>query len=172
MSSAEKRTLDDARVAAVDKFEPHRNARKLYSFLQFLPEFSKVTYPLQQLLVKDVPFVRTEAHQDIVNAIKHTLKNPPLLLSFRHDCPTYLHVDASQTGLGAVLSQAQDEKERIIEHTSQSLNKHDCGLHSNMLKCMALHWAVIDKFCLPEKAPALHGVHGQLQLVASRPERD
>ncbi|KAL3236393.1 hypothetical protein MRX96_048240 [Rhipicephalus microplus] len=32
---AEGRTLDESRVAAVEKFEPHRNAMKLYSFLQF-----------------------------------------------------------------------------------------------------------------------------------------
>ncbi|KAL3198262.1 hypothetical protein MRX96_053807 [Rhipicephalus microplus] len=33
--SAEGRTLDESRVAAVEKFEPHRNAKKLYSFLPF-----------------------------------------------------------------------------------------------------------------------------------------
>ncbi|KAL3177211.1 hypothetical protein MRX96_009901 [Rhipicephalus microplus] len=45
---AEGRTLDESRVAAVEKFEPHRNARKLYSFLQFanhyrkfIPEFAR-----------------------------------------------------------------------------------------------------------------------------------
>ncbi|KAL3226873.1 hypothetical protein MRX96_024593 [Rhipicephalus microplus] len=61
---AEGRTLDESRVAAVGKFEPHRNAKKLYSFLQFanhyrkfIPEFAKVTHKLRHLLVKDVPFV-------------------------------------------------------------------------------------------------------------------
>ncbi|KAL3179322.1 hypothetical protein MRX96_038215 [Rhipicephalus microplus] len=151
--SAEGRTLDKSRVAAVEKFEPHRNAKKLYSFLQFanhyrkfIPEFAKVTHKLRRLLAKDVPFVWTEAHEATVNAIKHALKKPPILASFCPDCPTNVHVDASQTGLGAVLSQTQDGKERIIEYASRSLNEHDRGLHSNMLECMALHWAITEKF--------------------------
>ncbi|KAL3244973.1 hypothetical protein MRX96_018373 [Rhipicephalus microplus] len=150
---AEGRTLDESRVAAVEKFEPHRNAKKLYSFLQFanhyrkfIPEFAKVTHKLRHLLAKDVPFVWTDAHEATVNAIKHALKNPPILASFRPDCPTNVHVDASQTGLGAVLSQTQDGKERITEYASRSLNEHDRGLHSNMLECMALHWAITEKF--------------------------
>ncbi|KAL3223429.1 hypothetical protein MRX96_004839 [Rhipicephalus microplus] len=84
--SAEGPTLDESRVAAVEKFEPHRNAKKLYSFLQFanhyrkfIPEFANVTHKLRHLLAKDVPFVWTDAHEATVNAIKHALKNPPIL---------------------------------------------------------------------------------------------
>ncbi|KAL3208260.1 hypothetical protein MRX96_052582 [Rhipicephalus microplus] len=150
---AKGRTLDESRVAAVEKFEPHRNAKKLYSFLQFanhhrkfVPEFAKVTLKLRHLLAKDVPFVWTDAHEATANAIKHALKKPPILTSFRPDCPTNVPVDASQTGLGAVLSQTQDGKERIIEYASRSLNEHDRGLHSNMLECMTLYWAITEKF--------------------------
>ncbi|KAK8779210.1 hypothetical protein V5799_019450 [Amblyomma americanum] len=153
--SADGRTLDEARVAAVDKFEPERNAKKLYSFLQFanhyrkfIPEFSKLTYPLRQLVSKDAPFIWTSAHQEIVDKTKSALKNPPLLANFRSDCPTQVHVDASQTGLGAILTQTQDGRERVIEYASRSLNKHDGGLHSNMLECMALHWAITEKFSI------------------------
>ncbi|KAL3190959.1 hypothetical protein MRX96_019201 [Rhipicephalus microplus] len=138
---AKGRTLDEYRVAAVEKFEPHRNAKKLYSFQQFanhyrkfIPEFAKVTHKLRHLLAKDVPFVWTDSHEATVNAIKHALKNPLILTRFRPDCPTNVHVDASQTRLGAVLSQTQDGKERIMEHASRSLNEHDRGLHSNMLE--------------------------------------
>ncbi|KAL3255383.1 hypothetical protein MRX96_017298 [Rhipicephalus microplus] len=109
---AEGRTLDEYRVAAVKKFEPHRNAKKLYSFLQFanhfrkfIPEFAKVTHKLRHLLAKDVPFVWNDAHEATVNAIKHALKNRTILVSFHPDCPTNVHVDASQTKLGTVLSQ-------------------------------------------------------------------
>ncbi|KAL3228348.1 hypothetical protein MRX96_024009 [Rhipicephalus microplus] len=76
--SAEGRTLDESRVAAVEKFKPHRNAKKLYSFLQFanhyrkfIPEFAKVTHKLRHLLVKDVLFVWTDAHEATVSATKH-----------------------------------------------------------------------------------------------------
>lgn len=162
--ASDGRTLDDARVVAIDKFEPHLNGKKLYSFLQFsnhyrkfIPEFSKLTPSLRQLLAKEAPFVWSSDHQDVVDKLKHMLKNPPILANFRPDCETYVYVDASQTGLGAVLSQVQDGKERIIEYTSRSVNKHDRCLHSNMLECMAPHWAVMEKFAiyLP------HGPHEQ-----------
>ncbi|KAH7961361.1 hypothetical protein HPB52_008171 [Rhipicephalus sanguineus] len=75
---AEGRTLDDSGVAAIEKFEPHRNAKKLYSFLQFanhyrkfIPKFAKLTHKLRHLLAKDVLIVWTDAHQAIVNAVKH-----------------------------------------------------------------------------------------------------
>ncbi|KAK8774331.1 hypothetical protein V5799_011136 [Amblyomma americanum] len=127
--TAEGRTLDETRVGAIDKFEPHRNEKRLYSFLQFadhyrkfVPQFSKLTHPLRQILAKDAEFVWTGEYQQIVDAVKTALKSPPTLASFRPECPTYVHVNASQTGLGALLSQTQDGKERIIEYASRSLN--------------------------------------------------
>lgn len=70
--TADGRTLEEERVAAVDKFEPQLNAKKLYSFLQFannyrkfLPDFSKLTLPLRNLLVRDTPFQWTKAHQNV-----------------------------------------------------------------------------------------------------------
>ncbi|KAL3220845.1 hypothetical protein MRX96_005282 [Rhipicephalus microplus] len=115
-------------------------------YRKFIPEFAKVTHKLRHLLAKDAPFVWTDAHEATVNAIKHALKNPLILASFRPDCPTNVHVDASQTGQGAVLSETQDGKKRIIEYASRSRNEHDHGLHSNMLECMALYWAITEKF--------------------------
>ncbi|KAL3183084.1 hypothetical protein MRX96_006866 [Rhipicephalus microplus] len=35
MIFAEGRPLDESRVAAVEKFKPHRSAKKLYSFVKF-----------------------------------------------------------------------------------------------------------------------------------------
>ncbi|KAL1486731.1 hypothetical protein MTO96_031280 [Rhipicephalus appendiculatus] len=160
MISAQRRTLGAARVAAIDKFESHRNAKKLYSFLQFanhyrkfLSKFSRLTHKLRQLLAKDVPFVWTEAHQAIANAVKHACKKPPVLASFHPDCPTYVHIDASQTGLGAVLSRSQDGRERIIEYACRSLSEYDRGRHYNMLQCMALHWAIVEKFIYLKGSP-------------------
>ncbi|KAK8768145.1 hypothetical protein V5799_005076 [Amblyomma americanum] len=74
---AEGRTLDKTRVGAIDKFEPHRNEKTLFSFLQFanhyrkfVPQFSKFTHPLRQLLAKDAAFVWTGEHQQIVDAVQ------------------------------------------------------------------------------------------------------
>lgn len=153
--SLEGRIPDGSRIAAIDKFEPHVNAKKLYSFLQFanhyrkfIPNFSKITRPLRNLISKQAEFQWTSEHESIVENLKSTLKSPPILSTFRPECQTRVHVDACQTGLGAILTQLQDGKERVIEYASKSLNEHDSKLHSNLLECMALHWALTEKFAL------------------------
>lgn len=153
--SLEGRIPDGSRIAAIDKFEPHVNAKKLYSFLQFanhyrkfIPNFSKITRPLRNLVSKNAEFQWTSEHESIVDNLKSTLKSPPILSTFRPECQTRVHVDACQTGLGAVLTQLQDGKERVIEYASKALNEHGSKLHSNLLECMALHWALTEKFAL------------------------
>ncbi|XP_040068031.1 uncharacterized protein LOC120841246 [Ixodes scapularis] len=144
--SLDGRTLDQARVAAVGKFRPHVNAKKLYSILQFANRyrmfiliFSARTRILRNLIARETPFVWTHDHQDGVSTPKHALKHLPIFASFQPDCPTCAHVDVCQTGLGTIRSQLQNGKERGIEYASRWLNKHDTNLHSNLLECMALY---------------------------------
>ena len=141
--SAEGRCPDPRRVADIDKFRPHENAKMLFSFLQFanyfrkfIKDFSKKTLTLRKLLDKHIEFVWLLEHQEIVDQLKTILKSPPLISCFDPKAPTRVRVDASQSGLGAVLLQTQEEKEIVIEYASRALNKHDSTLHSNVLECM------------------------------------
>ncbi|GFS87198.1 retrovirus-related Pol polyprotein from transposon 17.6 [Nephila pilipes] len=56
--------------------------------------------------------------------------------------------DASYSGLGAVLSQEQNGKRRIIEYASRTLKDAETRYHSNELECTAVHWALTEKFRL------------------------
>ena len=60
-----------------------------------------------------------------------------------------METDATDKGLGAVLSQKQDSKLRVITYTSRGL----CGAEWNMknyssmkMELLALKWAVTKKF--------------------------
>ncbi|GFT01431.1 hypothetical protein TNCV_3215311 [Trichonephila clavipes] len=54
----------------------------------------------------------------------------------------------SQEGLGAVLSQDENGKRRVIEYASRTLKDTETSYHSNELECTAIHWALTEKFRL------------------------
>ena len=53
------------------------------------------------------PFTLTQETAEAVEILKQKLKTPPILAHFMKDCPTEVQIDASLTGLGAILIQTQ-----------------------------------------------------------------
>ncbi|KAJ8009963.1 hypothetical protein DPEC_G00069630 [Dallia pectoralis] len=63
--------------------------------------------------------------------------------------PFNLYTDASLSGLGAVLSQVREGRERVIAYASRSLQpqeRNDQNYSSFKLELLALKWAVTEKF--------------------------
>ncbi|KAF8774583.1 Retrovirus-related Pol polyprotein like [Argiope bruennichi] len=56
--------------------------------------------------------------------------------------------DAFYSELGAVLSQEQNGKRRVIEYASRTLKDAEKRYHSNELECTAVHWALTETFRL------------------------
>ena len=57
--------------------------------------------------------------------------------------PFVLYTDASGTGLGAILSQKDDEnRERVIAYASKSLNKAESNYRITDQECLVVIWAV------------------------------
>ena len=54
----------------------------------------------------------------------------------------WLYTDASTAGLGAILAQVCDGKERIICCTSRALNQAEKAYPATKLECLASMWAV------------------------------
>ena len=92
-------------------------------YRRFVKDYSKRVYPLTQLTKKDVPFEWTPECQQAFDDIKTALTSAPIMA---HPIPGgefILDTDASQTTLGAVLSQVQDGVEKVIAYGSRTLNK-------------------------------------------------
>ena len=61
--------------------------------------------------------------------------------------PFWVHTDASELGLGAVLYQEQDDgTTRVIAFASRSLSNSEQRYHSSKLEFLALKWAIHERF--------------------------
>jgi len=78
--------------------------------------------PLFQLLRKDTSWEWTEERQQAFNDLKSRLVQEPILALPANEGQYILDTDASDFGLGAVLSQVQNNEEKVIAYSSRTLS--------------------------------------------------
>ncbi len=117
-------STDGAKVDAIQKWPVPTDVRELRSFLgiasyyrRFVMGFANITAPLSRLLQKGT-FTWTQECDLAFNTIKRKLTSAPILGYPITQGTFYLDTDASQDGIGAVLSQWQDGVERVIAYGS------------------------------------------------------
>ena len=91
--------------APKDKKGVQRLLGTLNFFSKYIPNMSKITHPIRELLGKHRPFHWTPAHDHSFTQIKHILTNAPVLGYYDVNKPVILEADASSHGLGAVIIQ-------------------------------------------------------------------
>ena len=143
-------SADASKVKAVRDFPAPKNLKQLRSFLglasyyrRFIPRFSQVAAPLFGLTRKDTPYQWSESCQETFEKLKKMLTEAPVLAfpDFKHDF--ILETDASGTGLGAVLSQKQEDgTTRPICFASRTLQTHEAYYGVSELEALAVVWAV------------------------------
>ena len=124
--------------------------RPLYALLKGDPivKSKKPTNPQKHQLSSKLPITWSDECQQVVNETIDYLKSPGFLVYPEFAQPFILHVDASQKGLGAVLYQKRDDKNRVVSFASRSLTPPELNyhLHSGKLEFLALKWAVTERF--------------------------
>ena len=88
-------------------------------YRRFVPDYSTVAQPLVHLLGK---FEWTTACQDAFKNLRALLIKAPVLAFPKEDLPYIIDTDASDYGIGGVLSQDIDGTEYVIAYYSKSLN--------------------------------------------------
>ena len=89
----------------------------------------------------------TDEHQECFDRLKHLSTSSPVLAYANYKMPFIVYTDASERGLGAFLSQLQDNwKESAIAFASRSLSKSEKRYDAHKLEFLALKWAVADRF--------------------------
>ncbi|UYV84785.1 K02A2.6-like [Cordylochernes scorpioides] len=121
---------DPDRTETVRQWPVPRDVHQLRSFLglcsyyrRFVPGFSNIARPLHRLTESGRPFSWTIDCERAMDKLKQALSSPPMLAYPDPGEPFILDTDASNTGIGAVLSQTQDGVERVIAYFSKTLSK-------------------------------------------------
>lgn len=144
--------MDPNKTEAIRNFVPPQEQKQLKSFLglisfyrKYIPSFSLIAQPLHRLLRKDVIFEWSAeckfAFDKLIEAVEKNiiLKYPDFSKEF------YLTTDASNFGLGAVLSQRGDDgTDRPLAFISRSLNPAEQNYSTTEKECLAIVWAIHD----------------------------
>ena len=120
---------DPSKVSAVANWIPPSTIKGVREFLgftgyyrRFVPDYSTVAQPLVRLLGKDCKFKWTDSCQDAFKALRALLIKAPVLAFPKEDLPYIVDTDASDYGIGGVLSQCIEGTEHVIAYYSKSLN--------------------------------------------------
>ena len=91
-------------------------------YRRFVPDYSTVAQALVHLLGKDCKFQWTVACQGAFEALRALLIKAPVLAFPKEDLPYIIDTDASDYGIGGVLSQNIEGTEFVIAYHSKRLN--------------------------------------------------
>ena len=94
-------------------------------YQRFIKDFLTIAKPLHRLTEKNVKFEWDSVCQESFSQLKRALVNTTTLAYPDSNGQFILDTDASKVGLGAVLSQVQDGRERILGYYSKSLTRSE-----------------------------------------------
>ncbi|KAL1271695.1 hypothetical protein QQF64_030711 [Cirrhinus molitorella] len=166
---------DPAKIEAVTRWKMPTDLKSLRSFLgfcgfyrRFIKDYSAIVRPLTEL-TKGYPPTSGQ-NRKMVDAKKYYKESEPFGERWDDNCtaafrkiiyclthapvlafadptrPYVLHVDASLSGLGAVLNQEHPGGLRPVAYASRKLSASEQRYPIHQLEFLALKWAVVDKF--------------------------
>ena len=111
-------------------------------YRRFIKDFTQLTHPLRQLITKHAPkkITWTEELEKTTQEIKNKLIGADIKAYPDPSKPYILHTNGSSHGLGAILSQTQDGRTRVIQ-----------------LEALTLGWA------LKKMYPYIYGQHMDIE---------
>ena len=107
-------------------------------YRRFIHNYARICHPLTQLTRKNQPFVWTSECQTAFEQLKETLVSAPILACPDFSAEFILHVDASNTAIGMILSQIQNHNEVVIAYGSRVLSRLEQNLSATEREALAL----------------------------------
>ncbi|WJZ82871.1 hypothetical protein VitviT2T_002595 [Vitis vinifera] len=141
-----------AKVELIVKLPPPTNVKGIRQFLghagfyrRFIKDFSNISKPLCELLVKDAKFVWNEKCQKSFEELKQFLTTAPIVRAPNWKLPFEVMCDSSDLAMGAVLGQREDGKPYVIYYASKTLNEAQRNYTTTEKELLAVVFA-LDKF--------------------------
>ncbi|XP_026164228.1 uncharacterized protein LOC113131342 [Mastacembelus armatus] len=140
--------MDPEKVRAVREWPVPQSRKQLQGFLgfanfyrKFIRNYSSVAHSLHQLTSVKVPFFWTPEAQRAFTSLKSRFTSAPVLNLPNPDLPFLVEVDASDTGVGAVISQVDPRHSKA----------HPCAFFSKKLSPAERNYDVGDRELLAVK---------------------
>jgi hypothetical protein len=144
------KVLKQPMIRAVQKYPVSKSLKEVRAFLglcsfyrRLVPHFADVAKPLTEFTEKDQIWQWSSECQKAFESLKHKLSNRLVLAFPETSLPFILSTDASQVGLGAVLSQIPDGIKRPTAYASRQLNKAERSYSASEVEALALAWETI-----------------------------
>ncbi|KAK3739292.1 hypothetical protein QZH41_007139 [Actinostola sp. cb2023] len=139
---------DPKKVEDIQNLEPPTNVKELRSILgmtgyssRFIPDYATITAPLRELTHKNSSWNWTTTHQEAFETLKEKLQSAPALAYFDISKSTEIAVDASPVGLGAILTQKDENgHSHVIAYGSRSLTKTEQNYSQTEREALAIVW--------------------------------
>ncbi|XP_022188087.2 uncharacterized protein LOC111046770 [Nilaparvata lugens] len=140
---------DPETIRAVRDFPTPQRVKSLRSFLglaswyrRFVPNFSELANPLHRLLKLKVNWQWGEEEETAFQKIKDALTCAPVLTYPHFELPFVIQTDASDEGLGAVLTQEINGEEKVIAYASRGLRGPEVRYTTTEKECLAVIYAL------------------------------
>ena len=146
--SSEGVSPDPEKLQSVRQFPVPQDVDSLRRFLglagyyrDFVPGFADIVQPLNDLTRKGVPYNWTVLCVESFEKVKLLLLGAPVLAYPDFQKEFVLTTDASDIGLGAILSQSVDGRDKPIHYASRPLSKAEKNYCTSEKECLAVVWA-------------------------------
>ena len=150
----------DLNLKGIAEMAPPANYTEVWHFLgmtrffrRFIKNYARIAKPLNDILEGEASKLKSEAvtlPPDALEAfekLKMCCMTTPVLAFADFEKEFQLETDVSSEGLGAVLSQKQEDgKWHPIAFGSRELKGREAKYHSSKLEFLALKWAITEQF--------------------------
>lgn len=143
-------SVDPDKIKAILSIPTPKNQREVRSVLgmaswyrRFVPDYATILAPVTALLKRGTKFDWDEKCEEAWGKLKGFLTSAPVLSCPNFDLPFVVQTDASDFGLGAVLSQTDvNGGEHVVAYLSRSLTKAERKYSVTEKECLAVIFAI------------------------------